>query len=316
MIDQTAIIQAVQQAALLCRQVQQRHLAHSSKGENDPVTIADYGSQALICRTISRLFPGDAVLSEEQGAQFIELVPEAQRAQVVALLSDVLGETVTQDEVVGWLDHGKDVQSERIWVIDPVDGTKGFVAMRHYAIAVGLLQNGRPVGAVIGAPGHGPTGTIFHTQNGAAYMQPLHGGPPQQIHVSERSDPAALHVMQSWEESHSSESLVKQVCDTAGLAQAAFEKIDSMEKYALVACGHADLYLRILRHGSTYTHKAWDHAAGTALVLAAGGMVSDLNGAPLDFSHGQTLPNRGMIVSNGRIHQRMLAAVQAVFAMS
>jgi 3'(2'), 5'-bisphosphate nucleotidase len=102
------------------------------------------------------------------------------------------------------------------------------------------------------------------------------------------------------------------VLAAAGLAEAQVVQVDSMDKYAMVACGDAELYLRIPVNRN-YRHKAWDHAAGTALVQAAGGLVTDLNGEPLDFTQGALLANnRGMVVSNGRIHERVLWGIQAV----
>jgi 3'(2'), 5'-bisphosphate nucleotidase len=311
MLDLAPIKRAIQQAAALCLQVQQRHLTYSDKGQDDPVTIADYGAQALICRAIQQHFPGDAVLAEEQGAQFIELVPQPQREQVVALLCDVLSESVSEDEVRRWLDYGHGVTAARTWVIDPVDGTKGFLAMRHYAIAIGLLENGQPIGGVLSAPGYKEGSALFWALNGQAYRQSLEGGTVTPIRVSQRTDPAQIRIVQSMEESHTSDELITLTRQHAGLMAALVEKIDSMEKYALVACDDADLYLRLSKRGSKYGHKAWDHAAGTAIVLAAGGRVSDLDGAPLDFSKGSVLPNQGMIVSNGLIHERVVAAVQA-----
>ena len=59
-------------------------------------------------------------------------------------------------------------------------------------------------------------------------------------------------------------------------------------------------------------HKVWDHAAGVALVQAAGGVVTGLRGEALDFSQGETLPNAGMVISNGRLHERVVAAVGRV----
>ena len=100
--------------------------------------------------------------------------------------------------------------------------------------------------------------------------------------------------------------------ELAGLGAARILELDSMEKYALVACGDADVYMRLPRAGSRYAHKVWDHAAGVALAQAAGGTVTDLDGSPLDFSQGETLPNAGMIVSNGPPHDRLVAAVSRV----
>jgi 3'(2'), 5'-bisphosphate nucleotidase len=87
-----------------------------------------------------------------------------------------------------------------------------------------------------------------------------------------------------------------------------------MEKYALVASGQADAYLRLPNLDSKRPHMSWDHAAGTALVIAAGGSVTDVDGTPLDFSRGKALPNRGMLVSNGKVQQQLIDAAVAVLA--
>jgi 3'(2'), 5'-bisphosphate nucleotidase len=314
MTDLTPILLAVRQAADLCRRVQQQHIVRSEKTGKEPVTIADYGSQAILCRAIHDAFPGDAILAEEQGSQFMQLVPDEQRAQVVGLVSEALGQPVTEAEVVRWLDNGHDIQAERTWVIDPIDGTKGFIALRRYSICVGMLVNGQVVGGVIGSPGYprsdGKEGLLFQAQNGDAYVEPLEGGTPRWIQASDLTDARMIRVVESVERDHANLELMARVREAAGLAQAQVESLDSQDKYAMVACGDADLYLRLPRE-ATPRHKAWDHAAGTALVLAGGGMVTDIDGSPLDFSVGPILvKNKGMIVSNGRIHERVLKAVQ------
>ncbi|NWG16101.1 MAG: 3'(2'),5'-bisphosphate nucleotidase [Chloroflexi bacterium] len=318
MIDLQPIFQAVRQAAELCRVVQEMHLAGGEKTGHEPVTVADYGAQALLCRAISRHFPGDAVLAEEQGGQFVELVSDSEKAQITRLLSDMLGQRVTEADIVRWLDHGYGYEAERLWVIDPIDGTRGFLALRNYAIAIGLMVNGKPVGAVIGAPGY-PTpdrgGALFHAQSGVAYMQPLAGGALKRIHASERTEPASLRVLESVEKSHASHERMERVRQAAGLAESALERLDSMEKYARIAAGDAELYLRLPRLFSKRPHMVWDHVAGAALVQAAGGLATDVDGSALDFSQGRTLANnRGIIVSNGRIHARVLEGVAKVLA--
>ena len=90
--------------------------------------------------------------------------------------------------------------------------------------------------------------------------------------------------------------------------------IDSMEKYARIAAGDAELYLRLPRMGSTRPFMIWDHCAGTAIVEAAGGKVTDVDGSPLDYSGGKTLNNQGIVVSNGAVHERVIAAVQKILA--
>jgi 3'(2'), 5'-bisphosphate nucleotidase len=104
-----------------------------------------------------------------------------------------------------------------------------------------------------------------------------------------------------------------QVRELAGYGAAQIKRIDSQEKYAQVAAGDADMYLRLPRISSTRPHSSWDHAAGVALVQAAGAIASDVDGSPLDFSHGRTLAaNKGMIVANPKIHQRLVEAAMQV----
>ncbi len=306
-LDLQPILHAMRQAAALCQRVQQTPFTSSAKAGREPVTIADYGSQAILCRAIRRAYPGDAILAEEHGSQFTQLVAEVQRAQITQMVGEVLGEAVTEADIVRWLDDGQGQQAARTWVIDPIDGTQGFLARRRYAIAVGILVDGLPVGGVIGSPAY-DEGRLFYALDGLACVEPLTGGAAQTIHVSERTE--RLRVVESVEVSHNDPAVGQRVLAAAGMADAEVIEVDSMDKYAMVACGDADLYLRIPVNRS-YRHKSWDHAAGTALVLAAGGRVTDLDGAALDFSQGAILANnRGMVVSNGRVHERVLAGIR------
>ena len=79
--------------------------------------------------------------------------------------------------------------------------------------------------------------------------------------------------------------------------------MDSQAKYAVVARGEADIYLRLPTRAD-YREKIWDHAAGALIVAEAGGVVTDITGRPLEFNHGRELAaNRGVIVTNGRLHR-------------
>jgi 3'(2'), 5'-bisphosphate nucleotidase len=317
LIDLKPMFAAVRQAADLTRRVQQIHLAHSQKAGREPVTIADYGAQAILCRALSLAFPDDAVMAEEHADQFTALLPDDQRAEITRLVGAVLGETVSEAQIAAWLEHGRGVQSERTWLIDPVDGTKGFIAMRRYSIAVGLLDGGLPVAGVLGSPGY-PTqdgrGLLFHAQRGAAYVEFMSGGKASRIAVSSRSKPAQLRVVQSVERDHAHLELMAKIYTELGISEKQVEGVDSQDKYAMIACGDADLMLRLPRE-EVPQHRAWDHAAGAALVQAAGGVVTDVDGSPLDFSTGAILSNNtGMVVTNGVIHDRVLEVVQAALA--
>src|SRR5215207_3151113 len=96
------IKEAVRQALILCRRVQLKSILSLDKFSQDrqdtePVTIADYGSQALIGRVLRQHFPNDGVVSEEAGSQFLELTSDTQKAEILNLLMTLLDVNVTQD---------------------------------------------------------------------------------------------------------------------------------------------------------------------------------------------------------------------------
>ncbi len=311
MIDLSPILAAARLAADLTRRVQHLHLNSSDKGGgHDPVTIADYGSQAVLLRAISRVFPNDAVLAEESGEQFAALVAEAQRAIIVQIVADVLCEPVTEADLVTWLDWGRGRDAARTWVIDPVDGTKGFLAGRRYSIAIAPLEHGIPAAGVLASPGYG-AGLLFYAQNGVCHVEPISGGAARQTRVSARTAPADWCIVESVERAHAHLERMHSVYTALGSALSNVESIDSQDKYAMIAAGDADLMLRLPRDQES-RHKIWDHAAGWAIVTAAGGMVTDVDGSPLDFTRGANLPNQGMIVSNGSAHDRVIETVQRV----
>jgi 3'(2'), 5'-bisphosphate nucleotidase len=314
-IDLTPIFHAIRQATELGRAVQREHIVRSEKSGREPVTIADYGSQAILCRALKEHYPGDSVMSEESGQQFMSLVAPEQRALIVSLIEQVTGIRTGEDEVAGWLDHGKAGETPRLWVIDPIDGTKGFLAGRHYVHAVGILQERRPAGGVIAAPAYPGGGRLFYALDGQAFYLPLDNeGEPTAIQVSDRAEPSLLRALESADKGHASHERMARVRAAAGLLPAMVERADSMEKYTRIAAGDAELYLRLPRLYSTRPHAIWDHAAGTALVEAAGGRVSDVDGSPLDFSTGTALQNTGVVATNGPIHDRVIAALQEVLS--
>jgi 3'(2'), 5'-bisphosphate nucleotidase len=86
-------------------------------------------------------------------------------------------------------------------------------------------------------------------------------------------------------------------------------RIDSQAKYAAVAAGLGETYIRP-RSREDWRERVWDHAAGAAIVIGAGGRVSDLDGKDLDFTVGPTLEaNRGVVATNGLVHDLVLGAL-------
>jgi 3'(2'), 5'-bisphosphate nucleotidase len=118
-------------------------------------------------------------------------------------------------------------------------------------------------------------------------------------------------VCESVESGHSDHDQSAAIVRRLGITAEPY-RIDSQCKYAAVGRGDASIYLRLpTRPG--YREKVWDHAAGKFVVECAGGVVTDVDGAPLDFGHGRRLEhNRGVVATDGRFHAEVLAAVAAV----
>ena len=320
----TVALQAVQQAAIACRAVQSAINTEShAKQDNSPVTVADYASQALICRQLRDSFPADQVIGEE-GAAELRTTESAAFLDRVVMECSSAGATGSADEVCGWIDHGSASHySPRFWTLDPIDGTKGFLRREQYAIALALIVDGVIEIGVLGCPNlplpgtEAGTGTLAWAVRGhGAWMQPLiaenrsgvESASADTIHVSKVSNAADFAVCESVESGHSSH-------DWSGLIATALEihrepvRMDSQCKYVAVARGDADLYLR-LPTKKGYQEKIWDHAAGVLLVTEAGGHVTDIPGASLDWSRGSTLAtNTGIVASNGSVHAQILQAV-------
>src|SRR5262249_14058972 len=135
------------------------------------------------------------------------------------------------------------------------------------------------------------------------------GGAPVPIHVSDRDNPAVVRFCESVESGHSAHGDAASVADRLGITAAPL-RVGSQAKEAVVARGEARLYLRLPTR-TDYREKIWDHAAGALLIEAAGGTVTDIHGRPLEFHHGRELAaNRGVIVTNGRLHDRILDAIR------
>jgi 3'(2'), 5'-bisphosphate nucleotidase len=87
--------------------------------------------------------------------------------------------------------------------------------------------------------------------------------------------------------------------------------MDSQAKYGVVARGDATLYLRLpsAKHAD-YREKIWDHAAGTLIIQAAGGRVTDMHGKPLDLTSDYKMrDNRGVVASHGARHDAVIEAL-------
>jgi len=324
--ERTVAFRAVQAAAELCQSVRADFDDNVlEKDDRTPVTVADFGSQALICRALQEAFPEDPVIGEEDSSA---LRTEANADVRDQLLGEVRAHHPNADAntVFDWIDHGTASEySDRFWTLDPIDGTKGFVRGDQYAIALALLVDGEMQVAALCCP-HLPNaldadppetrGQAFLAVRGeGAVQKPLaDDAAPTPIHVSETTDPSQSRFTESFESSHSSHDLAAETGERLGIT-ADPVRIDSQAKYAMVARGEAEIYLRLPRPGTDYTERIWDHAAGALVVEAAGGTVTDMHGTPLDFTHGRLLEaNTGIVATNGPFHDEVIDALAAAEA--
>ena len=131
------------------------------------------------------------------------------------------------------------------------------------------------------------------------------------LRVSDDGEPSAARFCESVESGHSDQGHAAAVAQCLGIRTGPL-RMDSQAKYAAVARGDASIYLR-LPTSRDYRENIWDHAAGTIVVEQAGGRVSDITGRSLDFSHGPRLEqNRGIVATNGRLHDAVIKAVGSV----
>lgn len=307
-------IDAVRAAAKICRKIQARLVSEDSltKKDRSPVTIADFASQAVICKTLHGRFPEIPIMGEEDA--------RALRQSENQLILDKINlflEDWSREEILEWIDRGGSAATDYFWTVDPIDGTKGFLRGEQYAVALALLNKGQVEIGVLGCPNlpfdeNSDAGTIFYARRGfGSYVIRLDGADKEINRVSENTSADLTRVMESVESGHANHDMQGQImADLGDRAQSV--RFDSQVKYAVLARGDAEVYLRLPNpEKPDYREKIWDHAAGVLIVEEAGGRVTDMHGKAMDFSSGRQLQNnRGVIVSNGLVHGEILRLIE------
>ncbi|CAL4911296.1 unnamed protein product [Urochloa decumbens] len=325
---------AVSLAARLCQRVQQGILQSDiqSKADRTPVTVADYGITSIGKSgpeegiTFSLLFSmvaeeGFRRLRKDDAQQILEHITSLVNETIAN--DDSYNMSLSKEDVLAALDGGKSEggPSGRHWILDPIDGTKGFIRGDQYAVALGLLDEGKVVLGVLGCPNLPSKSTNKHNgsssgdQVGSLYfatigcgakVQALEGSEPQKITICSVNNPVDASFFESLE--HSKRDLTSSIAEKLGV-QAPPVRMDSQAKYAALAQGDGAIYLRF--SGKGYKERVWDHAAGSIIVTEAGGMVKDASGNDLDFSKGRYLDrDRGIIATNRYLMPMVLKAVQ------
>lgn len=307
---------AVIQACRLCTDVQSTLKERDSvtKDDRSPVTIADFGSQAVIISELSKSFPGDGIVAEEDSS-ILRSNPNLQEA--VDLQVKKQNQSITRSEMLELIDYGKKSVDfgGRYWTLDPIDGTKGFLRGDQYAVALALVDHGVVQVGILGCPNlpwniHDPQSSrgfiAFAVKGKGTFATDMDHTKKESITVDDNLNAEDALFCESI--AHADSDLHARIASKMGITRDPL-RIDSQAKYAVVARGDASIYLRISPRKS-YRHKIWDHAAGSILVEEAGGKVTDLHGRALDFSFGEYLSeNPGIVATNGHLHQSMIDAI-------
>jgi len=242
-------------AAEIVRGFYERGAKVDWKGEDDPVTEADHAANDLILGELEHAFPNDAVLSEESHDDLVRL------------------------------------DAERVWIVDPLDGTKDFINKTgEFAVMIGLAVAGKPVvGAVCQVMGM----RLFLAAEGLGASVEAPGGSVTALEVSRVAVPSDMRLVVTRSHRYAQ---IDEIVRVLGIKKE--KPLGSVGlKVGALAMAEADLYA----HLSPGT-KEWDTCAPEVILREAGGVITDAFGAPLPYNDRDVHRRRGVLASNGSMH--------------
>jgi 3'(2'), 5'-bisphosphate nucleotidase len=236
------------------------------KKHDEPVTIADKEASRVIVSGLREAFPDDVVISEENA------------------------------------DDLRRLEVDRVWYVDPIDGTKDFIKGRDgFSVMIGLCDGLRPVVGVVYQP-LGDRMFLAAPDVGAWFLAPEQ--PARSLRVSDVSDAGQVRLVAS--ASHRSPE-IDQVKSALGIDNE-FNIGSVGLKISLISLAERDLYVNPSSHSKT-----WDTCAPEAILEAAGGRMTDLYGDPLPYDVERMDRSRGMVASNGHVHDEVIARLAPLF---
>lgn len=230
----------------------------------EPVTIADKEASRIIVDGLESTFPDDAVLSEEE-----------------------------------FDDVDRRLETSRVWIIDPVDGTAGFVKKDgDFAVQIGLAENGVPVAGVVFLPFHD---SMSYAVKGGGSFTTICGGEAKQMHVSDKSNLAEMTAAIS--RNHPSKNMAR-IIEYFGFG-AVVRRGSVGLKTGLIADCSCDIYI----HPSPRT-KLWDTCAPQIILEEAGGRLTDIFGGEMRYGDANLQNLNGILATNGIAHEKAVAKLQ------
>lgn len=223
---------------------------------SEPVTIADRTASRIIVEGLAQSFPEDAILSEEETDD-------------------------AENRLIG----------KRVWMIDPIDGTWGFIKKDgDFGVQIGLTKDNEPILGVVFLPFHNE---LFYAAKGEGTFLIENGGEPERLQVSGKTNFTAMNLASS--RNHRSPKMHR-IIEDFGFKQE-IQRGSVGLKIGLIARQIADIYI----HLSPRT-KFWDSCAPQIILEEAGGRMTDLFGAPLRYDLHDVQNHNGIVASNGAAH--------------
>ena len=222
-----------------------------TKADKSPVTIADFLSQAIVCHFLNETFPTTSIVAEEDSAALKEEKNKAVLEKIHYYINqdkEIAGFLNTEN-LFDKIDLGGKEPDGTFWTLDPIDGTKGFLRGEQFAIALGLIQDGRVKAGILGCPNlelqENRTGCLVYAIAGeGSFMLDSDTGQPEKIAISSIEDPQNMRFVESYVSAHSNMDMQLQIAKTLDIGQDPVQ-MDSQVKYSMVSGGKAEIYLRI-----------------------------------------------------------------------
>ncbi|KAJ0668583.1 putative phosphoric monoester hydrolase [Helianthus annuus] len=341
-----AAVDAVERACRLCVDVKRSLFTSDGrileKNDQTPVTIADFGAQALISLELGKLFPSIPLVAEEDSAflRSNNLVDSV--VNVVTDKASSQDKALTQADVIEAIDRRGEFgpKPATYWVLDPIDGTRGFVKGSEalYVVGLALVVEGQIVLGVMGCPNwkvDKSASKPHEYENEPGIIMAAHVGcgtwakglPDLQNpevnwyrclvdgYTLVHKGRYCISESQTWD----SLPLSSSFGSTTDVDNVGDEEVlllptccGSLCKYLMVASGRASVFIQRARVDRVI--KVWDHAVGVICVQEAGGKVTDWNGDRLDLAADEVerkalFPPGGILVSNNGLHQEILEII-------
>lgn len=235
-------------------------------------------------------------IESKAGDEPVTDADRAANALIVARLTEAFPDDVVLSEEIP--DDGSRLGRRRVWMVDPIDGTSDFIlGDTGFVVMIGLAIDGRPA---VGAVAHPPTGTLHLGIAGVgAWVEP-EGGDRAQIHTSDLAGPPGIRLVAS--KSHRS-ARIDAVKRRLGISDEI--NVGSVGlKIGLVSEARRDLYVYVGNRT-----KLWDTCGPEAILVGAGGRMTDIDGTPLSYDRPDLYNRRGIVASNGPLHDYVIGAI-------